>query len=118
VVAGAVLLAGVCLYGGFFNAGLGILLLAVLALLGMTDMLAMNGLKLWMSSVVALVAVVRFAISGSIAWYQGSIALAGVVTGGYLAARLAHRVPQPLLRGLVIVYGLGLTAWFFYSAYR
>ena len=47
------LLAGVCVYGGFFNAGLGILLLAFLALAGMTDIHAMNGLKLWISSMVA-----------------------------------------------------------------
>src|SRR5690606_27801444 len=106
--AGAVLLLALlaltCLYGGFFNAGLGILLLAFLALAGLTDIHAMNGLKLWISSLVALVAVVRFAVDGAIDWYHGSIALAGVTIGGYVAARLAHRVPTQLLRALVIVY--------------
>ena len=111
------LLAVVCLYGGFFNAGLGILLLAFLALAGLTDIHAMNGLKLWISSIVAMVAVARFAISGSIDWYYGTIALAGVVTGGYVAARLAHLIPQALIRGLVIAYGIVLTAWFFWQAY-
>lgn len=111
------LLAVVCLYGGFFNAGLGILLLAFLALAGLTDMHAMNGLKLWISSIVAAVAVVRFALAGSIDWYHGSIALAGVVTGGYVAARLAHRIPTAIIRGLVIVYGVVLTGWFFWQAY-
>ncbi len=111
------LLAALCVYGGFFNAGLGILLLAFLALAGLTDIHEMNGLKLWISSVVALVAVVRFAISGSIDWYHGSITLVGVVIGGYVAARLAHRVPQNWIRVAVIVYGVGLTAWFFWQAY-
>ena len=111
------LLAALCVYGGFFNAGLGIMLLAFLALAGLTDIHAMNGLKLWVSSIVAAVAVVRFAMSGSIDWYHGSIALAGVVTGGYVAARLAHRVPEALIRLLVIIYGMGLTAWFFWDAY-
>jgi uncharacterized membrane protein YfcA len=112
-----VLVAAVCVYGGFFNAGLGILLLAVLALSGIGDIHAMNGLKLWISAVVALVAVIRFAFAGSIDWYHGSIALVGVTTGGYVAARLAHRIPAKLIRTLVIVYGVGLTAWFFWSTY-
>jgi uncharacterized membrane protein YfcA len=119
--AGAVLLlallAALCVYGGFFNAGLGILLLAFLALAGLTDIHAMNGLKLWISTIVAAVAVVRFALSGGIDWYHGSIALVGVTIGGYAAARLAHRIPQRLIRALVIVYGVGLTIWFFYDAY-
>ena len=112
-----VLLAAISLYGGFFNAGLGVLLLAFLALAGMTDIHAMNGLKLWISVVVAAVGVIRFALSGAIDWYHGSIALVGVTIGGYVAARLAKRIPTGLIRALVIVYGLGLTAWFFYSAY-
>lgn len=119
--AGAVLLLGllaaICVYGGFFNAGLGILLLAFLALAGLTNIHAMNGLKLWISAIVAVVAVVRFAASGSIDWYHGSIALVGVTVGGYAAARLAHRIPQRLIRALVIVYGIVLTGWFFYEAY-
>jgi uncharacterized membrane protein YfcA len=111
------LLAALCVYGGFFNAGFGILLLAFLALSGMTDIHAMNGLKLWVSSVVALIAVVRFAVSGSIDWYHGSIALVGVVIGAYAAARIAHLIPRNWLRAGVIVYASVLTVWFFYSAY-
>ncbi|RUT28627.1 sulfite exporter TauE/SafE family protein [Arsenicitalea aurantiaca] len=119
--AGTIVLAGllalVCLYGGFFNAGLGILLLAFLALAGLRDIHAMNGLKLWMSAIVALVAVARFASEGAIAWYEGSIALIGITIGGYGAARLAHLVPTGVLRGLIIVYGVGLTAYFFWTTY-
>jgi uncharacterized membrane protein YfcA len=111
------LLAATCVYGGFFNAGLGILLLAVLALTGLTDIHAMNGLKLWISTLVALVAVVRFAMNGSIDWYHGTIALIGAAAGGYVAARLAQRVPTPLLRGLILIYGIGITAYFFWKTY-
>ncbi|MEO6395384.1 MAG: sulfite exporter TauE/SafE family protein [Devosia sp.] len=117
--AGAVLLlamlAGISIYGGFFNAGLGILLLAFLVLAGVSDMYAANGLKLWISMVIALVAVIRFALSGSIDWYHGTIALVGVVIGAYVAARLAHRIPTRLIRGLVIAYGIGLTLYFFWK---
>jgi uncharacterized protein len=120
-LAGTVLLmtflALVCVYGGFFNAGLGILLLAFLATAGLSDIHAMNGLKLWISAVVALVAVARFAISGSIDWYHGSIALVGVTIGGYLAARFAHHVPTGLIRGAVLIYGVIMTGYFFWVAY-
>jgi|SRR5215217_209045 len=111
------LLAAVSVYGGFFNAGLGILLLAFLAMAGMSDMHAMNGLKLFISSTIALVAVVRFVFNGSIDWYHGSIALVGVTIGGYVAARLAKHIPTQWIRWGVIVYGIAMTGYFFWSAY-
>ncbi|HEX4301962.1 MAG TPA: sulfite exporter TauE/SafE family protein [Rhizomicrobium sp.] len=119
--AGAVLLlallAAISVYGGFFNAGLGILLLAFLVLAGIADIHAANGIKLFISMLIALVAVVRFAIAGSIDWYHGSIALVGVTIGSYIAARLAHRVPTRVIRTLVIAYGAALTAYFFWKTY-
>jgi uncharacterized membrane protein YfcA len=120
-VAGAALLlailAAVSLYGGFFNAGLGVLLLAFLTLAGIGNIHAANGLKLVISAIIALVAVIRFAVAGSIDWYHGSIALVGVAVGAYVAARLAHRIPTAFIRGLVIVYGVTLTAYFFWKTY-
>lgn len=113
-----VMLAGIAIYGGFFNAGLGVLLLAFLTLAGISDIHAANGLKLFMSSIVALVAVVRFVFAGSIDWYHGTIALLGVTTGAYIAARLATRIPTAIIRAMVIVYGVGLTAYFFWTTYR
>jgi uncharacterized membrane protein YfcA len=112
-----VFLAAVCIYGGFFNAGLGILLLAFLATAGMSDIHAMNGLKLYISVIVALVAVARFALNGSIDWYHGSIALAGVVIGGYVAAKNAHLIPAKWIRLGVIIYGVFMTGYFFFGAY-
>jgi uncharacterized membrane protein YfcA len=70
-----------------------------------------------MSSIVADVAVARFAVAGSIDWYHGTIALIGVTTGAYIAARLATRIPTGIIRGLVIVYGVGLTIYFFWKTY-
>lgn len=121
VMVGTVLLLAlltlICLYGGFFNAGLGIVLLAFFALVGMTDIHAMNGLKLLISAIVAAVAVVRFSLSGSIAWYEGTLAFAGTLIGGYIAARLAHRIPTAVIKGSVVVYGVVLTSVFFWQAY-
>ncbi|MDB6453724.1 sulfite exporter TauE/SafE family protein [Falsirhodobacter sp. 20TX0035] len=108
-------LAAVCVYGGFFNAGLGILLLAFLALAGLTDLNAMNGLKLWISALVALVAVVKFALGGVIAWYYGSIGLVGVTLGAWGATQIAHLIPARALRIAIILYGVGMTGWFFWK---
>lgn len=113
----ALVLFVVCIYGGFFNAGLGILLLAVFALSGMIDLGAMNGLKLWVSSLVALVAIARFGIGDTIAWFEGLAAFAGTTIGGYVAARVARHIPVPVLRFGIIVLGVVLTIVFFAKAY-
>ncbi len=110
-----IFLAAVCVYGGFFNAGLGILLLAFLATAGVSDIHAMNGLKLWISALIAMVAVARFAWSGAIDWYSGSIALVGVTLGGYVAARYAYLIPAKALRIAIIIYGVLMTAYFFWK---
>lgn len=113
----SVLLLAISVYGGFFNAGLGIILLAYLALAGFDDVHEMNGLKLLLSAVISVVAVIRFAVTGSIAWVEGSAALAGAVVGGFAAAYFATLIPAKLIRGFVIVYGVGLTLYFFWITY-
>ena len=113
----SVLLLAISFYGGFFNAGLGIVLLAWLALAGFEDVHAMNGLKLLLSTVISVVAVVRFAATGSIAWVEGSTALAGAVVGGFAAAYFSHLVPAKVIRAFVIIYGVGLTLYFFWTVY-
>lgn len=113
----SLLLLVISFYGGFFNAGLGIVLLAYFALAGFDDVHAMNGLKLLISAVVSVIAVIRFASTGSIAWFEGSAALAGAVVGGFAAAYFAPLIPAKLIRGFVIVYGIGLTVYFFWVTY-
>lgn len=113
----ALILTAVCIYGGFFNAGLGILLLAFLALDGLTDIHEMNGLKLIISTMVALVATTRLGLSGAIAWTEGGVTLAGIVIGGYGAARITHLIAQNLLRTGILIYGAFLTILFFYQVY-
>jgi len=111
------LLVLICLYGGFFNAGLGIILLAFFALAGISNIHAMNGVKLLLSATVASVAIVRFAIEGSIAWYEGSFVFTGSLVGGFVSAKLAKFIPTPVLRGGIIIYGTLLTLVFFWQAY-
>ncbi len=111
------LLTLICLYGGFFNAGLGIILLAFFALAGISNIHAMNGVKLLLSATVASVAIVRFAIEGSIAWYEGSFVFGGSLVGGFISAKLAKFIPTPILRAGIIIYGTLLTMVFFWQAY-
>ncbi len=107
-------LLGVCVYGGFFNAGLGIVILSYLALAGYADINAMNGIKLLVSTFVSLIAIALFIYDGVIAWYEGSVVLVGTLVGGYVAAHLARRLPQRYVRNTVILSSIAITAYFFY----
>ncbi|WP_415896059.1 sulfite exporter TauE/SafE family protein [Neptuniibacter sp. PT34_22] len=111
------LLFGVCLYGGFFNAGLGIITLSYLALAGYTNINTMNGIKLLVSSCVSLIAIVLFIIDGVIDWYSGTIVLIGTLAGGYYAAHYSRQLPQQWVRNFVIFASCGITAYFFYDVY-
>lgn len=111
------LLLAVCLYGGFFNAGLGIVILSYLALAGFRDIHAMNGIKLLLSSVVSVVAIGLFIIDGVIAWHEGGAVLLGTLLGGYVAAHLSRRLPQSWVRGFVIAAGGSTTGYFFVDVY-
>ncbi len=116
-VALALLLLIICVYGGFFNAGLGIISLSYLALAGMTNIRTMTGLKLLISSAVSVVAVALFILEGTIAWQQGLAVLAGTLTGGAIAAHISRRLPQKLVRNFVILASIAITGWFFYDVY-
>ena len=100
-------------YGGFFNAGLGIILLGFLTLAGYTDVHVMNGIKLLVSAVVALIAVMIFASEHIIAWHQGSIVLLCTLLGGYGAAITAKWVNPIWIRQLIILIAGVTTAYFF-----
>jgi len=110
------LLLGVSVYGGFFNAGLGIIILSYLALAGYSNINAMNGLKLLVSAAVSLIAIMLFVYHGAIAWYEGTFVLLGTLAGGYVAAHLSRRLPQEYVRAFVIAASVGITSWFFYDA--
>jgi len=107
----------VATYGGYFGGGLGIMNLAMFAALGMTDIHAMNKLKVLLGAVVNGVATVTFILVRAIYWPQGLVMTAGAALGGYASAHYAQRVPHAYIRGLVIVVGAAMTFYFFYRAY-
>jgi uncharacterized membrane protein YfcA len=104
-------------YGGYFGGGMGIVMLAMLAALGMTDIHAMNALKSVMGFVINGVAVVTFVIAGAIYWRHGIVMIVGGIAGGYLGAHYAMKMPQAWIRWFVVIVGAGMTAYFFWKSY-
>ena len=107
----------VAIYGGYFGGGMGIVMLAMLAALGMTDIHAMNALKSVMGSVINGVAVVTFIVAGAVYWKQGIIMIVGGIVGGYFGAHYAQKVPQAWIRMFVVLVGAGMTVYFFWKSY-
>jgi uncharacterized protein len=107
----------VALYGGYFGGGMGILNLAMLSAIGMTDIHEMNALKVVLSGVINGTAAVTFIISRAILWPQALVMTAGAILGGYFAAHWAQKLPQAWVRSFVILVGTGMTIYFFVRAY-
>lgn len=107
----------VAVYGGYFGGGLGIMNLAMLAALGMTDIHAMNALKVVLGAVINGVAVVAFIAARAIYWPQCVVTTAGALIGGYYGAHYAQRLPPAWIRTFVILVGVGMTIYFFVKAY-
>lgn len=107
----------VAVYGGYFGGGMGIVMLAMLAVLGMTDVHSMNALKSVMAFVINGVAVVTFIVARAVYWKPGIVMIAGGVLGGYIGARYAMKLPQAWVRMFVVLVGTGMTIYFFVKAY-
>lgn len=111
---GALGLFAVSIYGGYFNGGLGIVLLALFALWGMTDLHGMNGLKNGLSFVLSAISVAIFALAGLVAWPQALLMMLAATLGGYAGAPLARALPKRAVRGLIAAIGFGMSALFFW----
>jgi uncharacterized protein len=107
----------VAVYGGYFGGGIGIMNLAMLAAMGMTNIHEMNALKVVLGGVINGVAAVTFVVTGSIVWPQALVMTLGAVGGGYLAAHYSQKLPQSWIRGFVISVGAAMTIYFFVRAY-
>jgi len=93
-------------YGGYFGAALGVMLIAGLALVLDESLHRINARKNLISATSGLVTVLVFALIGEVNWAAVGVLAPATVTGGYLGARLARRLPAPVLRTLVVVFGL------------
>lgn len=106
----------VSVYGGYFNGGLGIVLLALFALWGMQDIHEMNGLKNALSFALSAISVAAFTVGGFVEWKEGLVMAASATVGGYAGAPLARAIPKHFLRFIVAAVGFTMTAIFLYRA--
>jgi uncharacterized membrane protein YfcA len=103
----------VAVYGGYFNGGLGILLMALYTLTGESRLNTVNALKNLNSFVLSLLSVLAFALAGAIVWPQAIWMMVLATAGGWVGARWAKRLPVRWVRWMVIATGLMMSAVFF-----
>jgi uncharacterized membrane protein YfcA len=96
----------VSIYGGYFGAGIGILMLAALGFMGLTDIHRMNGLKNFFAACINFVAAAYFIGSGRVEWTHAMIMVVGAIAGGYGGAGLARRLGHTFVKRAVIGIGL------------
>lgn len=112
-----VLQLGVAVYGGYFGAGIGILMLAALGLLGLHHIHEMNALKTILGALINLVAAAYFVFAGLIVWPQALVMTAGATIGYFLSSHYSQKIPQKHVRQLVVVIGISLSAVFFWREF-
>jgi uncharacterized membrane protein YfcA len=104
---------GVAVYGGYFGAAAGIIMLAALGLMGFRDIHQMNGLKNWAAVCFNGVAATVFILSGLVNWPVALVMAVGAAVGGWTASRIAQRVPREHVRTAVGVIGIAAASWLF-----
>ncbi len=101
----------VAIYGGYFGAGIGILMLAALGFMGFTNIHRMNGLKNINGLCINATASFLFIRSGQVQWHTALLMAVGSIIGGYSGAGTARRIGQRNVRRLIIAIGIGLALW-------
>jgi uncharacterized membrane protein YfcA len=99
----------VALYGGYFGAGIGILMLASLGFLGLTDIHEMNALKNVLGSLINVVAAIWFVWSGLIDWPKAGVMTLGALAGYFIGAHYSQRIPRESVRRLITAIGLAIS---------
>lgn len=107
----------VAVYGGFFGAGIGILMLAALGILGLRDIHEMNAVKTLLGFVINAIATIWFIRSDLIAWPQAGVMTVGALIGYYFAAHYSQRIPQRSVRRLVTLIGFAISAVMFWRQF-
>jgi uncharacterized membrane protein YfcA len=100
-------------YGGYFGAGIGILMLGGLGLMGLTNIHQMNGLKAVLGTAINGVAVLIFVFEGKVIWPYALAMMTTSLVGGYVAAHYSRLIPGKIVRWLVIAIGFLLAAYYF-----
>jgi uncharacterized membrane protein YfcA len=105
------------IYGGYFGAAIGILLLASMALAGEQNMQSANAQRNFLVCFINGIATLIFIYTGSVAWNVALIVMAGAIAGGYFGARVAKRIPNEALRIIITAAGAAFCVYYFVKAY-
>ncbi|MGL4421982.1 MAG: sulfite exporter TauE/SafE family protein, partial [Gemmataceae bacterium] len=103
----------IAVYGGYFGAGIGILMLTALSFLNLGSIHHANALKTVLAAVINAVSVLVFIAAGLVHWYYAAVMAGAAILGGYFGARIARRLPTGVVRTAVILIGFGLAAYYF-----
>jgi uncharacterized protein len=101
------------IYGGFFGGGIGILMLATLAIMGMENIHEMNSIKTLLATLINGAAVVLFVLRGAVFWPEALIMIVGATVGGYVGAAVARQIEPRYVRRFVIICGFALSLYYF-----
>lgn len=113
----AVALIPVAIYGGYFGAGFGFIMLAFLGFTKLHEIHRMNGLKNLASTCIALVSLICLYSTGLIDWHLGLVMAAGSMIGGYYGSVFAQKIPSHIVRIIVILTGIGTAAYLAFRTY-
>ncbi|WP_169153227.1 sulfite exporter TauE/SafE family protein [Brasilonema bromeliae] len=105
------------IYGGFYGAGVAMLMLATMEMLGMKNIHKMNALKMLLMSCTSGFAVVTYVIAGVVAWQPAVFMMLGTVVGGYGGAYYARKLQPDLVKRFIIIVSFAMTYYFFIRAY-
>ena len=105
------------IYGGYFGGGMGFVMLAAMAFIGLDNMHVMNGLKTALASCINGVAVATFVAAGAVAWPEAIVMLVGAIIGGYGGAHVARQLDPKKVRAFTIAVGCAMTLYFFARQY-
>jgi len=105
----------VCFYVGYFGAGAGFLIITELSLFGFQDLNEINALKVVANTMANGIAFVIFVFDGQVVWRYCLLAMIVCAVAGYSSASIARRIPQRVLRSIVVLIGLSMAAWFFWK---
>lgn len=105
----------VSLYGGYFGAGMGIMMLGIMSLFVDGDMNELNALKNWLAVIINFGASIVLISKGLVLLKPAIAVMLGALVGGYASARLVRNVKSTILRNIVVVYGICMSLWFLYK---
>ncbi len=103
----------VAIYGGYFGAGIGILMLAALGFMGVGDIHRMNGVKTFLAAMINTASVIEFVRADLVDWHFAGMMAVSAIVGGYAGARVARRMPPAVVRWSAIGIGFGLAIYYF-----